>query len=188
MAGQNLCAGMVTGLCGLPVRRHLWPSVAWRGLADGRDLYIYIYIYIHIVPIFEYDIGTKFLVSQCDGHEAVFSNTHRYFRLAIELSMKCPIVCGGLQLKTSETFNNTYDWLRSLCTLLLFMRRTTEDDGRPTTTDDETTGTNDRRRRTTTTTDNDDDDIYIFVHSHMYIYNVVSRLKKGPPPPTLSQK
>ena len=40
-------------------------------------------------------------MSQCVDHKITFPETHHHFRLAIEISRKCPIVYGGLELKKS---------------------------------------------------------------------------------------
>ena len=37
-------------------------------------------------------------MSQCIDHKTTFLDTHRHFRLAIEVSNRITIVCGGLEL------------------------------------------------------------------------------------------
>ena len=78
----------------------LWSPVVSRGLqgppvddrTDNR----------HSSQSFKYDIETKTLMSKCFDHKTMFSDTHRHFRPAIEISRKRPIVCGGLELKKSN--------------------------------------------------------------------------------------
>ena len=74
-------------------------------------IHIYIYIYIYIVSqSFKYDTGTKIIMSSVlTIKKNSFPDTHRHFRLAIEISGKCPIVCGGLKLKVSNFIHKCLD-------------------------------------------------------------------------------
>ena len=78
---------------------------------------------------------------------AHLSNTHRHFRLAIDISRKRHIVCGELELKNK---NQTYTWIADYGFIFnnslgdddgRRMTTTTDDGRRLRTTDDETTGT-----------------------------------------------
>ena len=40
-------------------------------------------------------------MSGCIDHRNTFLDMHGHIRLAIEIPRKCPLVCGGLQLKKS---------------------------------------------------------------------------------------
>ena len=62
-------------------------------------LYFHRYLYFQS---FKYDIGTTILMSKCFYRKTTFPDTHRHFRLAIEISKTFPIVCGGLEVKKSK--------------------------------------------------------------------------------------
>ena len=44
-------------------------------------------------------------MSRCFDHKTTFPDTHRHFRLAIEISRELPIVCRGQKLKKSNLEN-----------------------------------------------------------------------------------
>ena len=60
--------------------------------------YNYVYFVYNIctyIQKIKYDIGNINLMVKCFEHETTFLDTHCYFRPAIEISRKCPIVGGG---------------------------------------------------------------------------------------------
>ena len=52
-------------------------------------------------------------MAECFYHKTTIQDTHRHFRLVIEISRKFPIVCKGLELKKSS-LKTEYAWIRSL--------------------------------------------------------------------------
>ena len=50
------------------------------------------------------------------NHKTTFRDTHRHFHLAYEISKKCPIVCGNVDLKKSNYKNA---WIRTLWMICL---------------------------------------------------------------------
>ena len=61
---------------------------------------IYIYIYTERdINIWLQSFRLEMLMIKSFDHKTTFPDTHRHFRLAIEISQKCPIACRGLELK-----------------------------------------------------------------------------------------
>ena len=76
------------------------------GVPTGPAGVPWLYIYI-CLQSFEQNIGTKIVMSKYSDHNTNFPDTHRHFRLAIEISRIFTVVCGGLELKKEQLEKRT---------------------------------------------------------------------------------